>query len=1007
MPTLILYPNTENEKRFPVSGGQFVIGSSEDSTVRLDEETVSPHHARIEKRGDEFFIVDLKSAGGIAVNGARMPEACLRDGDLIQLGEVELLFVARQAGEELLAPVPIQSGVVPSGGPACPNCGKGTGAGVAFCPWCGCQLARDEFLPGEVFIGPVERTLATRGAGILPMISYLLGIFGPLIFGIGWLLAIILGFASLSIIRKRGGLASDRRKAMLGIQFGLGWAVVGCIAGGVVLYRRHQRSVALRIAVQIEQNELGAKNSLRDIALTQEYVKSGLLFDRDQDGISEYAKFGDLVEVDFPYSPPTEIQDEVIGGYRFALLSAGEEDFLCEAIPAEYRRTGIRSFSIGADGYLRAGDIGGNGISELDKALQVLSDAPVHEQLAEELAGNLLRLAEVKAKEGDYLGSKKIIEHIRSRYPVTEAQKQLDGLAEVVDPFIIEYRSKELYETAHAALDGGDDTRALALLKEVEDSFPTCSLIDSVKAMRSQAEGKIQERMGSEARELSEAARTAYQKGDYEEALKHYRQIQREYTSTDYYKKNEALLQGFVKGSEEALAGELLAKMRSLSPEKDYEEIIRIIEIIRSGYADTASVKANASSLDSMVALCSAHGVRVLGEKELAAGNYRNALAYLEEAVEKNPDLRRAMKRTLETTHLAVGNMDHEEKNYRSALKHYEQYLASNPEGGELAPGRLEDAYYQLGRIDYETKNLDGAEENLLKAGLYFESNADFNFLLANVLVGNKRYKDAVGYYSRSIDIDGDFQEAYKRRGLSSIGAALQLEDEIDTSELDLTTETKTLFNDIAGLVSDMSQKYRELEPVLKKARYQSTRSKAKRIKHSHLQGFLSQQQKFRDVLKRGNDRNKHIVNTVRRMESNLRAGIADLTRVAEAGGNDFRLDKLQKMAVKKLDLVKQARVLLAPALMREIALRNEAFSLLDRKMEQYQKEMSTAGIEEASIVSRILDSPEIIQIRKMVFDGQGLLEDAKEIEVKVEEYLLTVDEYVSRPRADSGSIEE
>jgi hypothetical protein len=80
--------------RFPMSGGALRIGRSAGNDVRLANNSVSGHHAEINRRRDgTFFITDLKSMNGVAVNDAKVATAELRDGDEIDLGEVRFRFV--------------------------------------------------------------------------------------------------------------------------------------------------------------------------------------------------------------------------------------------------------------------------------------------------------------------------------------------------------------------------------------------------------------------------------------------------------------------------------------------------------------------------------------------------------------------------------------------------------------------------------------------------------------------------------------------------------------------------------------------------------------------------------------------------------------------------------------------------------------------------------------------------------------------------------------------------
>ena len=71
------------------------IGRSPASEVVLDDASVSRRHALITRRGERTVILDDRSRNGVHVNGARVSEADLHDGDTIACGHVTLRFVER------------------------------------------------------------------------------------------------------------------------------------------------------------------------------------------------------------------------------------------------------------------------------------------------------------------------------------------------------------------------------------------------------------------------------------------------------------------------------------------------------------------------------------------------------------------------------------------------------------------------------------------------------------------------------------------------------------------------------------------------------------------------------------------------------------------------------------------------------------------------------------------------------------------------------------------------
>lgn len=69
-----------------VNSAETTIGTSDDNDIVIDDRTVSRHHAILFYNGENFGIRDLKSTNGIVMNGFKMDEMKLRNGDSISLG---------------------------------------------------------------------------------------------------------------------------------------------------------------------------------------------------------------------------------------------------------------------------------------------------------------------------------------------------------------------------------------------------------------------------------------------------------------------------------------------------------------------------------------------------------------------------------------------------------------------------------------------------------------------------------------------------------------------------------------------------------------------------------------------------------------------------------------------------------------------------------------------------------------------------------------------------------
>ncbi len=74
------------------------VGRDESVEVHLHDPFVSTRHCRIEKKGGQYWIRDLRSRNGTFVNGTRVAEAILQDGDRIRVGSIDLIFSTEKKG---------------------------------------------------------------------------------------------------------------------------------------------------------------------------------------------------------------------------------------------------------------------------------------------------------------------------------------------------------------------------------------------------------------------------------------------------------------------------------------------------------------------------------------------------------------------------------------------------------------------------------------------------------------------------------------------------------------------------------------------------------------------------------------------------------------------------------------------------------------------------------------------------------------------------------------------
>jgi Protein of unknown function (DUF3662)/FHA domain len=82
-------------QRTPIEGAVIQIGRAPGCDVVLDDRNVSRRHAEIRRRGPVVVLIDLDSTNGTIVNGRRVREHPLADGDRITLGNSRLTFERR------------------------------------------------------------------------------------------------------------------------------------------------------------------------------------------------------------------------------------------------------------------------------------------------------------------------------------------------------------------------------------------------------------------------------------------------------------------------------------------------------------------------------------------------------------------------------------------------------------------------------------------------------------------------------------------------------------------------------------------------------------------------------------------------------------------------------------------------------------------------------------------------------------------------------------------------
>lgn len=90
--TLLVKLHGKGSRHIELTLETFTIGRKADNTLAIEDPAVSGHHARIVKIQAVFFLEDLKSTNGTAINGRAITRHQLRDADVITIGQHRLVF---------------------------------------------------------------------------------------------------------------------------------------------------------------------------------------------------------------------------------------------------------------------------------------------------------------------------------------------------------------------------------------------------------------------------------------------------------------------------------------------------------------------------------------------------------------------------------------------------------------------------------------------------------------------------------------------------------------------------------------------------------------------------------------------------------------------------------------------------------------------------------------------------------------------------------------------------
>ncbi len=78
----------------------FSIGRRASNEMKILDKGISRTHCRIDYDGDFFWLVDCNSRNGTFLNGERVTNSMLYDGDVVTIGHTQFVFRRPQEEDE-------------------------------------------------------------------------------------------------------------------------------------------------------------------------------------------------------------------------------------------------------------------------------------------------------------------------------------------------------------------------------------------------------------------------------------------------------------------------------------------------------------------------------------------------------------------------------------------------------------------------------------------------------------------------------------------------------------------------------------------------------------------------------------------------------------------------------------------------------------------------------------------------------------------------------------------
>lgn len=795
---LVLFPNTARQRKVSVSNAGATIGSAADCTIVLPRENVAEYHARLQYSNGQWFILDITRRGDVSVDGETKSRLPLKIGNKISVAGNDMLVTSLEPDEKNYIPKPFEHNGAEivhdlTVTKQCPQCGFLSHENSHFCPRCGYGFN------SEITIAPAQQRQAPQHheSTITPWLALVLSVCGPIVLGIGWLIGGIVSIVYLS--RSENVSRPGRRTAWLALLFSIVWLAVCGAAVGWYFWNYFSD-------IRIVKNEARVENLLRKIAAAEYFTKHAEIYDDDNDGIGEYVALPKLQNANYQQLDVNLKKSPLHYGYFFIIKRADEAGFICTAYPRKYGISGKKSFWIDESGYIFKKDIKGRNFEKLPKSTKKQTQPSIFETISDELAADLEAAAEAAFKKGQYEKCKRIIHNVRTKFPNTLAAKRLTKLEKSTDPFIVEFKSKELYQRAEALINKKQNDaailvlrqivqnyknsslaskakkklaeltearateflnlakkyvaekqaeKALKILKNIGKKYPEASSTSSLKEYIGACETEVMKILEKKAEKLLRQGESFEAEGDYEKAYNVYLSLKNIYGKTQVAKSIDSTLDKIRKLMEEREASRLIEELFQLDPENDSSRITSLLDLLKRGYARTEIYKKNLDELNDLRKTSHANEFVKAAIQQLSNGTYRSALANFELAIEEDPSIELTMRDELELCYHALGDAAYESQDYPQALNYFKQYLKLQPKINKLNVDKLMECYFHSAKLKIQNEEYKEAEQDLIACAQKFGHTPEYNFLYGRTLM-NLGYWDGAGQHFSKVLADGN-----------------------------------------------------------------------------------------------------------------------------------------------------------------------------------------------------------------------------------------------------------